>query len=78
MKKTNLHEYIVEADTPIKTAVENAIHMARATNTITIVNIKGTRFCVYPNTTVQEAIDTFFEVKNKMFETQKLLRQKAK
>ena len=70
--------YNVEDGTNIREAVERAILIARAKNAPTIVQFNGVRFCVNPDTNRQEAIDTYLEVKEKMFETEKLLKQKTK
>ena len=72
-------EYNVTPGTGIRKAVEEAQTIARAVNKAVIVAMNGARFCIHPDTTVQKAIDTYLEVKNKMFLTQQLLeKQKVK
>jgi len=70
--------YTVTPGTNIHDAAEKAILIARAVNRTIIVTMNGARFCVYPDTKVQSAIDTYLEVKNKMHETEKQLKQKTK
>ena len=70
--------YVVEPGTGIRPAIEAAILKARALNAPVIVEINSARFCVNPNTKIQGAIDTYLEVKKKMFETKQLLEQKTK
>ena len=69
--------YNAEPGTGIRAAVENAILTARATGATVIVTLNDARFCVYRNTKTQEAIDTYLEVKNKMFITEQILKQKT-
>ena len=70
--------YTVTPGTVINEAAERAIAIARAINKPVIVIMNGARFCVKPDTDVQKAIDTYLEVKNQIFETEKLLQQKVK
>lgn len=70
--------YTVNPGTSINEAVERAILIARAVNRTLIVKMNGARFCVYPDTKVQDAIDTYLEVQNKMHETELALKQKVK
>lgn len=74
--KTQKH--VVEQVTNIRPAIESAILKARALNAPVIVEMNDARFCVYPDTKLQGAIDTYLEVKTKMFETEQLLKQKTK
>ncbi len=67
--------YTVTPGTNINEAMERAIAIAHAINKTLIVIMNGARFCVNPDTTVQKAIDTYLEVKDQMFETEKLLQQ---
>ncbi len=71
-------EYNVPAGTNVRTAVENAIIMARATNNHVIVNLNNARFSVTCDTKVQNAIDAYLAVKRKMFETEQQLKQNIK
>jgi len=70
-------EYIVKG-TSIRPAIETAILKARALNKPVIIEMNDARFCVNPNTTTQGAIDTYLEVKKKMFETKLFLEQKTR
>ena len=70
--------YNVEPKTSFRKAIEQAILIARAKNAPIIVQMNSTRFSVNPDTKMQEAIDTYLEVKNKMFETEQKLKQKVK
>ena len=74
MKK---YEYKPQKGMNIREAVENASRMARATGATIFVEMNGARFSVGPDTQMQTAIDAYLEVKNKMFETEKKLKQKA-
>ena len=62
----------------LRAAIEEAIRIARATGTTIIVNMNNVRFSVAPDTQIQDAIDTYLEVKNKMFETTKQLKENSK
>ena len=74
--KTQKH--IVEPGTGIRPAIEAAILEARALNRPIIIEMNDARFCVNPDTKIQGAIDTYLEVKKKMFETKQLLEQKTR
>jgi hypothetical protein len=71
-------QYNVETGTSIRTAVEKAIIMARAVNNTIIVNFNKARFAVNPDSQIQDAINTYMDVKNKMYETEQQLKQKTK
>ena len=43
-----------------------------------MIQMNDARFSVNADTQIQEAIDTYLEVKRKMFETEKKLKQKSK
>ena len=73
-----IQNYDAGQQTNIRTAIEKALIMARATGKTTIVTLNGANFCVHPDTPLQKAIDVYLEVKNKMFETEQQLRQKVK
>lgn len=62
----------------IREAAENAIKMARATGKTIMIQMNDARFSVNADTQIQEAIDTYLEVKRKMFEAEKKLKQKSK
>ena len=68
----------VEKETSIRKPIENAIIIARATGNPTILKLNGANFAVYPDATLQHVIDVYLEIKDKMFETERRLRQKAK
>ncbi len=69
--------YDAEPGTSVRTAIEKAIIMSRATGKPTVVKLNEARFCVHPDTKLQHAIDVYLEVKNKMYETEQQLKQKA-
>jgi len=65
-------------ETNLRTAIENAIRMARATGKNIIIQMNGARFCVDRDTKIQVAIDAYMDVKRKIFETEQKLKQKSK
>ena len=69
--------YDAEPGTHVRTAIEKAIIMSRATGKTTVVKLNEARFCVHPDTKLQHAIDVYLEVKNKMYETEKKIKKKA-
>ena len=71
----NSNEYIAEPGENIRIAIERAILMARALKTHVFITLNGARFCVSSDTTVQHAINTYLEVKNKMLKTEEILKQ---
>ena len=72
-------EYAAEPRQSIREAVEEALRIARAINKTVIVRMDGARFGIHPDTTVQKAIDTYLEVLDKIFLSQRqLAKQKAK
>jgi len=78
MNNKTQNYYNAEPGTSVRTAIEKAIVLARATGKTTIVTLNDARFCVHPDTKLQHAIDVYLEVKNKMYETEKQLKQKAR
>ena len=70
--------YKAQSGTSIRKAIEDAILKARAIKDKVIVTLNDARFSVSPDTKIQNAIGTYLEVKRKMFETEQLLKQKAK
>lgn len=75
---TSNYIYKPTPGTNIRTAVENAIKMARATGKDIFIEMNEARFCVNADTKTQDAIDAYMEVKRKMFETEQKLKQKSK
>jgi hypothetical protein len=67
--------YTPTPGTNIREAIENSIKMARATGKTIIVEMNSARFSVNGDTKTQDAIDAYLEVKRKMFETEKQLKQ---
>lgn len=72
------YNYTPTKGTGLREAIENAIRMARATGKNIIIQINNARFCVDRDTKMQEAIDTYMDVKRKIYETEKQLKQKSK
>ena len=70
--------YDAGKETNFRTAIEKGLIMSLATGKTTIIKLNGAQFCVHPDTKLQKAIDVYLEVKNKMFETEQLLKQKVK
>ena len=62
----------------IRETIEKAIIIARGTNSNVIVVFNGARFSVKPDTTIQQAIDTYLAVKSKIAKTQQTLNQNIK
>ncbi len=75
---TSNYIYKPTPGTNIRIAVENAIKMARATGKDIFIEMNEARFCVNADTKLQDAIDSYLEVKRKMFETQQQLKQKKR
>ena len=73
-----LNEFTAKPNSSLRQTIEQAILNARAVKSNIIVVINNARFCVGPDTTTQEAIDTYMEVKRKMFETEQKLKQKTR
>lgn len=71
-------EYIAKPGMNIRTAIEEAIILSRATGKATNVKLNNALFCVHPDTTLQHAIDVYLEAKNKMYEAEQQLKQKAR
>ena len=67
--------YTVTPGTSVSDGVERAIAIARAVNKAIIVVMNGARFGVKPDTTAKAAIDAYLDVKNMMFQTEKMLRE---
>ena len=65
-------------ETNLRTAIENAVRIARATGTNVIIQMNNARFCVDRDTKTQDAIDAYMDVKRKIFETEQKLKQKSK
>ena len=72
------YSYTPTKGTNLREAIENAVRMARATGKNIIIQINNARFSVDRDTKMQEAIDTYMDVKRKMYETEKQLKQKSK
>jgi len=72
------HNYDAKSGMAIRKAIECALLKARATNAPIIVTLNEARFAVSPDTKIQKAIDTYLEVKRKMFETEQQLKLKTK
>lgn len=72
---TSNYIYKPTPGTNIRIAVENAIKMARATGKDIFIEMNEARFCVNADTKLQDAIDSYLEVKRKMFETQQQLKE---
>lgn len=70
--------YIAKPGTNIRQAVEHAIMLARTGNTNIIVQMNEARFSVNPDTKVQNAIDTYLEVLDKIHKTKEQLKQKRR
>ena len=74
----NSNEYMAKPSENINIAIERAVIMARALKTQVFITLNGARFCVSPDTTIQHAINTYLEIKDKMFKTEQLLKQKTR
>ena len=70
--------YTPQSWVSLNQAIENATKMARATGTKIIIQMNDARFCVGPDTRMQDAIDAYMEVKRKIFETEQQLKQQGK
>ena len=62
----------------VRQTIENAILMARAKACNVIVQMNGARFSVKPDTKLQEAINTYLEVLDKIRKTEQQLKQNIK
>ena len=62
----------------IRETVEKALAIARGINSDVIIVFNDTRFSVKPDTTIQQAIDTYLAVKSKIAKTQQTLNQNTK
>ena len=62
----------------IRETVEKASIIANALNSDIIVVFNGTRFTIKPDMKIQDAINTFFVVRDKMTKTQQQLTQNTK
>lgn len=62
----------------VRQTIERAIIMARAENSNIIVLLNDVRFGVGPNTTTKKALDTYLEVLDKKYKTEKQLKQNTK
>lgn len=71
-------DYIPTKGTNLREAIENAVRMARATGKNIIIQMNGARFCVDRDTKMQDAINAYMDVKRKIYETEKILKQKSK
>ena len=71
-------EFIAKPNSNLRHNVEQAQVIARAMNSNIIIVMNNVRFSVGPDTKMQEAIDTYMEVKRKMFETEQKLKQKTR
>ena len=78
MAEISQYTYKTTPGTNIRTAVENAIRMARATGKNIIIEMNNARFCVNRDTDVQTGINAYLAVQDKITKTQQQLQMHTK
>lgn len=67
--------YIPFPGTNIRSAIENAIKMSRATGKDIYIKMNNALFCVNRDTQIQDALDLYLDALNKVKNTEQQLQQ---